>query len=98
MCTILKLFFITAFFAHRFYWFVNAGALVAYVGIAAVQQNVSFAWGYFIPFCTMILAIFFLLIARGKYRYRTKQGDCLLVCFSCKIRSKQERVFLLILF
>ncbi|KAL8604550.1 hypothetical protein ACOMHN_015834 [Nucella lapillus] len=30
-------------FFNWFYWFVNAGALIAYV--AAIQQNISFAWG-----------------------------------------------------
>lgn len=81
-------------FFNWFYWFVNAGALAAYVGVAAVQQNVSFAWGYFIPFCTMILAIVFLLVARKHYRYQTLQGsmmgDAFSVCWqSCSKSSKK---------
>ncbi|KAK7111646.1 solute carrier family 15 member 4-like [Littorina saxatilis] len=76
-------------FFNWFYWFVNAGALIAYVGVAAVQQNVSFAWGFFIPFLSMMLAIFFLLLSRKNYRYRTIKGsmmaDSFVMCWQgCK--------------
>nr|KAG5685477.1 hypothetical protein BaRGS_013088 [Batillaria attramentaria] len=57
-------------FFNWYYWFVNAGALIAYVAVAAVQQNVSFGWGFLIPFLTMLLAIFFLLIARKNYIHK----------------------------
>lgn len=80
-------------FFNWFYWFVNAGALIAYGGSAAVQQNVSFAWGYVIPFFSMILAIIFLLLGRKHYRYRPLKGsmmaDSFKVCWQgCRTSSK----------
>lgn len=80
-------------FFNWFYWFVNAGALIAYVGVAAVQQNISFAWGYLIPLLSMILAIFFLMIARKNYRHQTLKGsmmaDSFAVCWqACRKSSK----------
>nr|KAG5685480.1 hypothetical protein BaRGS_013091 [Batillaria attramentaria] len=48
-------------------------------------QNVSFAWGFLIPFLTMLLAIFFLLIARKNYIHKQLSGstmaDTLTVCW-----------------
>ncbi|KAK7442686.1 hypothetical protein BaRGS_00040510, partial [Batillaria attramentaria] len=64
-------------FFNWYYWFVNAGALIAYVAVAAVQQNVSFGWGFLIPFLTMLLAIFFLLIARKNYIHKQLKGSVL---------------------
>lgn len=58
----------------RYYWFVNAGALIAFSGVAAVQQNVSFSWGFFIPFVSMILAIVFLQLARRHYIHKKLTG------------------------
>ncbi|KAL8604551.1 hypothetical protein ACOMHN_015835 [Nucella lapillus] len=63
--------------ASRFYWFVNAGALIAYGGVAAIQQNISFAWGYVVPFLSMMLALVFFLLGRKHYRFRQHDGRLL---------------------
>ncbi|XP_076459423.1 solute carrier family 15 member 4-like [Babylonia areolata] len=81
-------------FFNWFYWFVNAGALIAYVGVAAVQQNISFAWGYTIPFISMLLAIIFLLLGRKHYHHRQNKGsmmaDSFIVCWqSCRRKSSR---------
>ncbi|BFZ02960.1 hypothetical protein BsWGS_05999 [Bradybaena similaris] len=64
-------------FFNWFYWFVNAGGLVAFTGIAYVQQNVSFSWGFVIPFICMILSLIFLHIARTHYILKTGEGSVL---------------------
>lgn len=83
-------------FFNWFYWFVNAGALIAYVAVAAVQQNVSFALGFLIPFITMLLAIFFFLVARKNYVHKQLKGsmlgDSFTVCWQgCSGRSPEEK-------
>ncbi|KAH9504087.1 hypothetical protein Btru_067696 [Bulinus truncatus] len=64
-----------------FYWFVNAGGLIAFSAVAYVQQNISFGWGYFIPLISMILALILLNIARSSYIYRSRQGSVLITSF-----------------
>ena len=53
---------------------MNAGGLIAYCGIAYVQQNISFAWGFFIPVMSMILSVIFLNLARNYYVYKEGEG------------------------
>uniref|UniRef100_A0A0B7A556 Major facilitator superfamily (MFS) profile domain-containing protein n=1 Tax=Arion vulgaris TaxID=1028688 RepID=A0A0B7A556_9EUPU len=68
-------------FFNWFYWFVNAGGLIAFVGIAYVQQNVSFSWGFLIPLLSMILSLVFLHIARGHYIYKAGEESVLATTF-----------------
>ncbi|XP_005094746.1 solute carrier family 15 member 4 [Aplysia californica] len=60
-----------------FYFFVNAGGLVAFTAIAYVQQNISFAWGFLIPILSMFLALILLNVARQKYIYKEGEGSVL---------------------
>ncbi|CAL1528966.1 unnamed protein product [Lymnaea stagnalis] len=64
-----------------FYWFVNAGGLIAFSAIAYVQQNISFTWGYFIPLVSILLSIILLNIARSHYIYKPGQGSVLATSF-----------------
>nr|KAG5685479.1 hypothetical protein BaRGS_013090 [Batillaria attramentaria] len=41
-------------FFNWFYWFINVGALLAYTGVAYVQQNIDFALGFTIPLVTAL--------------------------------------------
>ena len=59
---------------YRFYWFINAGGLIAFTGIAYVEQNISFSVGYLIPLVAMLLSLIFLMVARRRYIYRDAQG------------------------
>ncbi|GFS20755.1 solute carrier family 15 member 4-like, partial [Elysia marginata] len=64
-------------FFNWFYWFVNAGGLVAFTGIAYVEQNISFSVGYLVPFVAMLLSLIFLNVGRTRYIYRDAQGSIL---------------------
>ncbi|CAG5117051.1 unnamed protein product, partial [Candidula unifasciata] len=68
-----------------FYWVVNVGAFIAYAGVAYIQQNISFAWGYLIPCLSMILALFIFVIARTAYVKTEPKGSVLTDVFRiCK--------------
>ncbi|XP_046366557.1 solute carrier family 15 member 4-like isoform X2 [Haliotis rufescens] len=56
-------------FFNWFYWFINAGALVAYSGVAYLQQNYSWAWGFSVPLFSMILALIVFVLARSHYEH-----------------------------
>ncbi|XP_046556904.1 LOW QUALITY PROTEIN: solute carrier family 15 member 4-like [Haliotis rubra] len=56
-------------FFNWFYWFINAGALVAYSGVAYLQQNYSWAWGFSVPLFSMILALVVFVLARSRYEH-----------------------------
>ncbi|XP_025095030.1 solute carrier family 15 member 4-like isoform X1 [Pomacea canaliculata] len=85
-------------FFNWYTWFANAGALIAYSGVAVVQQNVSFSWGFFIPLLSMLLGIVSLQFARRHYIHKQLTGgmirDSFIVCFQgcCppKGREKQQ--------
>lgn len=44
-------------FFNWYYWCVNAGALIALGGLAYVQQEVSFFWGYVAPCIALCVAL-----------------------------------------
>lgn len=52
---------------YRFYWFINAGALVAYSGVAYIQQNISFEIGFLIPLVSMVVALILFVVAKSQY-------------------------------
>ena len=54
-------------FTHRFYWFINAGALVAYSGVAYIQQNISFEIGFLIPLISMFVSLIVFVVAKKQY-------------------------------
>lgn len=60
-----------------FYWAINMGGLIAYCAIAFVQQNISFAWGFFIPVVSMLISLFFLNLARKHYIFKESNGSVL---------------------
>jgi peptide/histidine transporter 3/4 len=61
-----------------FYWVVNVGALIAYGGVSYIQQNVSFAWGLFVPLVSMILAVITFVAAKSHYIRTHPTGSVLI--------------------
>ncbi|GFR60369.1 solute carrier family 15 member 4-like [Elysia marginata] len=55
-------------FFNWFYWVINIGALIAFTIVAYVQQEISFAWGFFIPTLSMMLAALVFILGRAKYK------------------------------
>ena len=53
---------------------VNLGSIIAFTGVAYVQQNISFFWGYLIPPLSMLLAIIAFVAARKWYIQTVPQG------------------------
>ncbi|XP_071104488.1 solute carrier family 15 member 4-like [Haliotis cracherodii] len=82
-------------FFNWFYWFVNLGALISYTAVAYVQQNVSFAWGYVIPLCSMAVALIIFMAAREQYVH-IPPGESVLstsvrvCCQGCSCHSPEE--------
>ncbi|XP_062579966.1 solute carrier family 15 member 4-like isoform X2 [Saccostrea cucullata] len=78
-------------FFNWFYWFINAGSFVAFLGVAYVQQNISFSLGYLIPFISMILALVIFVAVKSKYKQRPPGGsiivDSLGVCCAAGCRN-----------
>ncbi|XP_076446957.1 solute carrier family 15 member 4-like [Babylonia areolata] len=64
-------------FFNWFYWFINVGSLIAYTGVAYVQQEVSFAWGYVVPLVSMVIAIFLFIVVRPFYEHKAPGGSLL---------------------
>uniref|UniRef100_A0A0B6ZE32 Major facilitator superfamily (MFS) profile domain-containing protein n=1 Tax=Arion vulgaris TaxID=1028688 RepID=A0A0B6ZE32_9EUPU len=64
-------------FFNWFYWVVNVGAFIAYAGVSYVQQNVSFAWGFFIPLVSMILAVIIFVTVKSRYTRTHPNGSVL---------------------
>lgn len=54
-------------FFNWFYWFINAGALVAYSAVAYIQQNISFEIGFLIPLISMFVSLIIFVAAKGHY-------------------------------
>ncbi|XP_048760879.2 solute carrier family 15 member 4-like isoform X2 [Ostrea edulis] len=65
-------------FFNWFYWFINAGSFVAFLGVAYIQQNISFSLGYLIPFISMILALIIFVAAKSNYK-QTPPGGSIIV-------------------
>lgn len=64
-------------FFNWFYWFINAGAVVAYSGVAYVQQEVGFDFGFLIPLISMIIALIIFMAAKSKYKHTPAGGSIL---------------------
>lgn len=60
---------------YRFYWFINAGSFIAFLGVAYIQQNVSFSLGYLIPFISMIVALVIFVAVKSKYKQTPPGGE-----------------------
>ncbi|KAK3089417.1 hypothetical protein FSP39_003469 [Pinctada imbricata] len=74
----------------RFYWFINAGAFVAYLGVAYIQQNISFEIGFLIPLISMIVALIIFVAVKRQYvmtRPGGVQDDPLGVCCATECQS-----------
>ncbi|KAK3091507.1 hypothetical protein FSP39_020322 [Pinctada imbricata] len=78
-------------FFNWFYWFINAGASIAYLGVAYVQQNISFAVGFLVPLISMILALIIFAAVRSRYIHIPPSGSILQnsigVCCATKCQS-----------
>jgi dipeptide/tripeptide permease len=49
--------------------------VVAYSGVAYVQQEVGFDFGFLIPLLSMIIAIVIFMFAKPKYKHTPIGGD-----------------------
>ncbi|XP_059167062.1 solute carrier family 15 member 4-like isoform X2 [Physella acuta] len=78
-------------FFNWFYWVINVGALIAYTVVAAVQQDVSFAWGFFIPLATMVLALTIFVSVKNKYERTTPKGSILTVAWKILVQGTGKR-------
>ncbi|XP_071129733.1 solute carrier family 15 member 4-like isoform X1 [Mytilus edulis] len=80
-------------FFSWFYWFINVGAIIAYSGVAAVQQNVGFDVGFLIPLISMIIALLIFMLNKSNYISSPVKGsvlkDTIGVC--CATRCKGFR-------
>ncbi|VDH95549.1 solute carrier family 15 (peptide/histidine transporter), member 3/4 [Mytilus galloprovincialis] len=78
-------------FFNWFYWFINAGALVAYSGVAYIQQNISFEIGFLIPLVSMVVALILFVVAKSQYVITQPGGsilqDSVGVCMATKCRG-----------
>ncbi|RUS82580.1 hypothetical protein EGW08_009654 [Elysia chlorotica] len=61
-------------FFNWFYWVINLGALIAFTVVAYVQQEVSFAWGFFIPTLSMGLAAIVFVLGQANYQKTKPKG------------------------
>ncbi|CAG2246363.1 PHT [Mytilus edulis] len=78
-------------FFNWFYWFINVGAIIAYSGVAAVQQDVGFDVGFLIPLISMIIALVIFVLNKSKYN-SSPAGDSVLqdtigVCWASKYKG-----------
>ncbi|KAL4230745.1 hypothetical protein ACF0H5_011120 [Mactra antiquata] len=64
-------------FFNWFYWFINAGAVVAYSGVAYVQQEIGFDIGFLIPLISMIIALIIFILAKSRYLHTPPGGSVL---------------------
>ncbi|KAK3091819.1 hypothetical protein FSP39_022886 [Pinctada imbricata] len=78
-------------FFNWFYWFINAGSFIAYVGVAYIQQNISFALGFLIPLLSMIVSLIVFVAVRSKYHHVEPGGsilkDSIGVCLATRCRG-----------
>ena len=59
----------------RFYLFINLGSAVAFTAMVYIQQDISFALGYFIPAMFMVVAVVIFVAARRKYVQHVPGGE-----------------------
>ncbi|KAL4232606.1 hypothetical protein ACF0H5_007296 [Mactra antiquata] len=79
-------------FFNWFYWFINAGSIIAFSAVAYVQQEKGFDVGFIIPLCSMVVAVIMFVVARGKYVQVPPRGSvlfksinvCCKACHKCK--------------
>jgi peptide/histidine transporter 3/4 len=64
--------FIVAMF--RFYWSINAGAIIAFTAVSYLQQEVTFFYGYLVPFSCMVIALGMFVAGRGRYIHEPPTG------------------------
>ncbi|KAH9519707.1 hypothetical protein Btru_070692 [Bulinus truncatus] len=74
-------------FFNWFYWVINVGALIAYAGVAYIQQEVSFAWGFFVPLVSMILALTVFVAINAKYVRTKPKGSVLTTGFNICVQG-----------
>ncbi|XP_063446992.1 solute carrier family 15 member 4-like [Mytilus trossulus] len=78
-------------FFNWFYWFINVGAIIAYSGVAAVQQDVGFDVGFLIPLISMIIALVIFVLNKSKYKSSPAGGsvlqDTIGVCWASKCKG-----------
>ncbi|CAL1546200.1 unnamed protein product [Lymnaea stagnalis] len=72
-------------FFNWFYWVINAGALLAYSGVAYLQQNESFAWGLFVPLVATVTELLVFLAPCRLYVKTRPNGSKLSHCFRSKL-------------
>ncbi|CAG5134601.1 unnamed protein product, partial [Candidula unifasciata] len=83
-------------FFNWFYWVVNVGAFIAYAGVSYIQQEVSFAWGFFVPLCSMVVAVSIFIAVRPQYARTHPKGSVLIsawkICVqgTCKAPKKSK--------
>ncbi|KAL8604549.1 hypothetical protein ACOMHN_015833 [Nucella lapillus] len=70
-------------FFNWFYWFINVGSLIAYTGVAYVQQEVSFFWGFVVPLVSMVFAIVLFIAVKPFYIQKKPGGS--IVSMSAKV-------------
>ncbi|KAJ8318802.1 hypothetical protein KUTeg_003893 [Tegillarca granosa] len=77
-------------FFNWFYWFINAGALIAYSGVAYIQQNISFQLGFLVPLVSMIIALIVFVAVKKQYINTPPGGSILTDSFGvCAATSCQ---------
>ncbi|KAL5017778.1 hypothetical protein ScPMuIL_003500 [Solemya velum] len=64
-------------FFNWFYWFINAGALIAYSAVSYIQQEINFAYGFLVPLISMILAMLILVSSKNHYVMTPPSGSIL---------------------
>lgn len=64
-------------FFNWFYWFINVGSLIAYTGVAYVQQEISFFWGFVVPLVSMVIAVIFFIVVKPLYIHKAPGGSLL---------------------
>ncbi|CAG5134168.1 unnamed protein product, partial [Candidula unifasciata] len=64
-------------FFNWFYWITAVGSVIAYTGIAYIEQNISFVWGFLAPLVIMLTAVIVFVLAKPVYNTSKPQGSSL---------------------
>ena len=78
-------------FFNWFYWFINAGSVIAFSIVVYVQVEVNFFVGYLTPFVAMLVATFIFVIPKEKYVLCPPNGSVItdvLRVIHCAIKRK----------